>query len=318
MAVVAAGGVLVPNALKATASMFRSTFAHLGTGASLEVGPLGASARSLALAWLPLGGVAIFTAIVASIAQGGIVLAPKTAKPSLKNLSWKKGLARLNPKQAVPVLLKSLAKVGVIFQAGYSAASDLWGATKGGGRIDETIGRVGHATTSFLWRALTGLALIAVVDYYISRRRLKTELKMTKQEVRDEARNAEGDPRLKASRRRKAFEMARRRSLPGIELADVIITNPTHFAVALAYLPGSPAPKVVAKGVNAAAARIRKTATRHGVPIIENRPLARALYRQCKLGSYVPEQLFDDVVKVLVAAYWRRGRFPSHLAGEVA
>ncbi len=318
VAVIAAGTVLVPKALMTTANMFRTIIGNLGTGSTLDIRPVGIAARTTALAWMPLIAVAISTAVVASIAQGGLVLAPKSAKPSLKNLSWKKGAAKLNPKQAGPMLIKSLAKVGVIFHAGYGAATELWGATRAGRRIDETLSRVGHSTTSFLWQAVTGLGLIAALDYYISRRKLKTELKMTKQEVRDEARNAEGDPRLKSTRRRKAYELARRRSLPGIELADVIITNPTHYAVALAYLPGSLAPKVIAKGTNAAAARIRKKATRHGVPIIENRPLARALFRQCKIGAFVPEQLFDDVVKVLVTAYWRRGRFPAHLSNEAA
>jgi flagellar biosynthesis protein FlhB len=316
LAVIALGTLVVPKALGTTADVLRRSLGNLGTGMSFSVGPVTTAARRLALAWLPLVGVAMVTGLVASIAQGGLILAPKTARPSLKNLSWKKGAARLNPKQAGPMLVKSVAKVGVIFQAGYGAASDLWAATRAGRRLDETLDRVGAATTTFLWRAIIGLALIAAVDYYISRRKWKAELKMTKQEVRDEAKNAEGDPRVKSTRRRRAYELARRRSLPGIELADVIITNPTHYAVALAYLPGAPAPQVIAKGVNSSAARIRKKAARHGVPIIENRPLARALFRQCKLGTFVPEQLFDDVVKVLVAAYWRRGRFPAHLTGE--
>jgi flagellar biosynthetic protein FlhB len=124
---------------------------------------------------------------------------------------------------------------------------------------------------------------------------------------------SEGDPHAKAARKRRGMELRRRRSMMGISMADVIVTNPTHFAVALAYAEGSMAPQVITKGTERIAKKIRREASRHGVPIIENRPLARALYRQVPIGGYVPEKFFDDVVKVLVAAYWRRGNVPSHV-----
>ena len=112
------------------------------------------------------------------------------------------------------------------------------------------------------------------------------------------------------------MELRRARSLGAVATADVVVTNPTHFAIALKYTEGGVAPQVICKGTDAQAAKIRKEATRHGVPIIENRPLARALYRQVPLGGYVPQKFFDDVVKVLVAAYWRSGRVPGHLAAR--
>jgi flagellar biosynthetic protein FlhB len=127
---------------------------------------------------------------------------------------------------------------------------------------------------------------------------------------------SEGDPHAKAARKRRGMELRRRRSSLGIAFADVVITNPTHYAVALSYAEGSMAPQVIGKGTERMAKKIRREASRHGVPIIENRPLARALHRQVPVGGYVPEKFFDDVVKVLVAAYWRRGKVPGHVASH--
>jgi flagellar biosynthetic protein FlhB len=141
-------------------------------------------------------------------------------------------------------------------------------------------------------------------------------LMMTKQQIIDEAKMSEGDPHAKAQRKRRGMELRRSRSLGDVASADVVVTNPTHFAVALAYAEGSAAPRVVCKGTERMARKIRRDASRNGVPIIENRPLARALYRQVPIGGYVPERFFDDVVKVLVAAYWRRGRVPGHVANR--
>ena len=139
---------------------------------------------------------------------------------------------------------------------------------------------------------------------------------MSKQEIIDEAKRQEGDPHAKAARKRRGMELRRRRSLGAVATADVIVTNPTHFADRPEVHRGWRRSAGHLQGHRRPAAKIRKEATRHGVPIIENRPLARALYRQVPLGGYVPQKFFDDVVKVLVAAYWRSGRVPGHLAAR--
>ena len=117
----------------------------------------------------------------------------------------------------------------------------------------------------------------------------------------------EGDPLIKSQRRRRAIEVTRNR-LINVATADVVVTNPTHFAVALAYNPPEPAPRVVAKGTDRQAKRIRRMAARHGVPIIEHRPLARALFRKSKVGHFVPAALYEAAAIVLAEAYRRQPR----------
>lgn len=131
---------------------------------------------------------------------------------------------------------------------------------------------------------------------------------MSMQEVKQEHKDSEGDPLVKSQRRRRAVELSRNRMLRDVALADVVITNPTHFAVALRYADGEGAPRVVAKGADKLAAKIRGLAHRHGVLVTENKPLARALYRRCKVGHYVPAALYEAVAVVLAVAYRRRGR----------
>lgn len=313
LTVVAAGTTFVPKVLRTMMTELHRSLADLGDGKSLFTGRLLESARRMGLSALPMVLIGTATGIVTIIVQGGVVIGSKQAKPSLKHLSLKRGFGRLNPKQAAPNLLKAVLKLAVLAYSAWGPVRSLWSATQDGHGLTDTLGRFGQALKAFLWQAAALLAIIAALDYLNIRRKLKAELKMTKQEITDEHKLAEGDPRVKANRRRKAYELARRRALPPISLADVIVTNPTHYAVALCYSEGSAAPRVIGKGVNSSAARIRREAVRNGVPIVENRPLARALYRQCKLGAFIPTQLFDEVVGVLITAYWRRGRFPAFL-----
>jgi flagellar biosynthetic protein FlhB len=156
------------------------------------------------------------------------------------------------------------------------------------------------ASLRMLWQI--GLALVAVgaVDFGIQKWRLWSSLKMTTQEVRDEARQNEGSPEIKARVRRIQRDMVRRRMLQAVPKATVVLTNPTHFAVALSYdRSKNAAPVIVAKGRDLIAARIREIAREHSVPIVENPPLTRALYKDCELGDAIPAPLFGAVAEVL-------------------
>ena len=318
LTMVATGSVFVPKLLRALSSELKRSLSELGDGRSFATGRLASSVGKVVLTVLPMVLIGTLVGITAIVAQGGVVLGSKLSKPALKHLSLKRGLGKLNPKNMLPVLLRSAAKLAVIAVAVYAPARRVWSSARSGRNLAESLGHTGDAVTSFLWVAATCLAVVALLDYVYTRRKLGRDLKMTRQEVTDEAKLAEGDPKVKSNRRRKAAELSRRRALPPVARADVIVTNPTHYAVALCYEEGSPAPRVIAKGVNGAAARIRREAARNGVPIIENRPLARALHRQCKVGGFIPSALFDDAVSVLVAAYYRRGHFPTFLAGRKA
>lgn len=308
--------VTTPGALTTTARMLRDWLGAPAPSAGLQGDRLMHSAMTLALAWGAPVVAAAGAGVVATVVQGGVVLAPKSSRPSLKNLSLKKGLGNLSPKQAGYTLLRNLLKFGVVGLALLSPVTSLWHGLAGAPSFGTASGMVGRTLKAIVTRVIVGAVLIAAIDQVVSRRRWKTGLMMSRQEVIDEAKMQEGDPHAKAARKRRAMELRRRRSLGDVATADVVVTNPTHFAIALAYTEGAVAPRVVCKGTDRMAAKIRRQASRHGVPIIENRPLARALYRQVPLGGYVPEKFFDDVVKVLVAAYWRRGRLPGHVSNR--
>lgn len=308
--------VVVPDALVVSAEVMQEWLRGADPALGLRGGALADSMMRLAVAWSPPVLAAGLAGMVATIAQGGVVLAPKTARPSLKHLSWKKGLGQLSPKQALPTLLKSVLKFLVVGFAMISPVLTLWNELPRSRDLTEGAAAVGTALRGIATRVIAGAIVVMVIDQVITRRRWMSQMMMSRQEVIDEAKRQEGDPRAKAARKRRGMELRRRRSLVSVAKADVVVTNPTHFAIALSYAEGSAAPQVVCKGTDRMAAKIRKEATRHGVPLIENRLLARALYRQVPLGGYVPERFFDDVVKVLVAAYWRTGRVPGHVASR--
>jgi flagellar biosynthetic protein FlhB len=153
---------------------------------------------------------------------------------------------------------------------------------------------------SLLWRVAWGLGVLAIGDYALQKYRHTTSLKMTKQEVRDEAKMMDGNPEIKRRVRRAQIEMMRRRMMQDVARATVVITNPTHYAVALEYRREKmAAPIVLAKGADEIALRIREKARSHGIPIIENKPLAQTLYRTAEIGETIPAPLFGAVAEVL-------------------
>ena len=156
---------------------------------------------------------------------------------------------------------------------------------------------IGYKTTCY---ALIPMMLIAIADLWYTRWNYEEELKMSKEEIKDERRQAEGDPKIKAQQQQKMMEMMARRMFQDVPKADVVITNPTHYAVALQYDPMyAPAPLVLAKGLNRIAERIKEVARENSIPIEQNPPLARALYKQVEIGESIPEELFQAVAAVL-------------------
>jgi flagellar biosynthetic protein FlhB len=155
------------------------------------------------------------------------------------------------------------------------------------------------------------LLIIGVADYYWNRRKFENSIKMTKQEVKDEAKNAEGNPEIRAKIRRKQREIALRSMMADVPKADVVITNPTHYAVALQYRPKDmAAPTVVAKGKGYVALKIRDIATQNGVPLVENKPLAQSLVKAVEVGQQIPSSLFKAVAEVLAYVYKLRAMRP--------
>lgn len=147
-------------------------------------------------------------------------------------------------------------------------------------------------------KVILALIVLAIIDYVYRKKKYEVDLRMTKDEVRDERKNVEGDPRIKAAIRRKMMRFIVN-LLREVPKADVVITNPTHVAVALKYDPNEPAPRVVAKGLRKRALRIKELARAAGVPLVENKPLARSLYRKANVGGFVPAQFFSAVAAIL-------------------
>ncbi|MGZ4672620.1 MAG: EscU/YscU/HrcU family type III secretion system export apparatus switch protein [Ilumatobacteraceae bacterium] len=308
--------ITTPAAMKVTAKMLRDWLRTADPSVGFRRDPLVHSVLQLATAWSPPVLAAAGAGIIATLAQGGLVLLPKTGRPSLKQLSWKRGLSQLSPRQAAYTLARNLLKFLIVGIALVTPVTTLWARLPRAAGLPAATAMTGQAISAITTRVIVGAVIVAVIDQIVTRRRWRNQMMMSRQEVIDEARMQEGDPHAKAARKRRGMELRRRRSFGDVAAADVVITNPTHFAIALAYVEGSAAPRVVCKGTDRLAKKIRREAARNGVPIIENKPLARALYRQVPLGGYVPERFFDDVVKVLVAAYWRRGRVPGHVSNR--
>lgn len=211
---------------------------------------------------------------------------------------------------ALVELLKALIKLAIVGAVAWVTVRSEW---------DEFFPLVGSEPWSVglhMGRAIlklggrTGVVLLALaaLDYLYQRWEYERGLRMTKEEVKEEFKQQEGDPKVKGRIRQRQREMARRRMIAAVAEADVIITNPQHVAVALHYEQGSMnAPVVVAKGADYLALRIRQEARRHGVPLVENRPLAQALYRGVDVGDQIPVNLYKAVAEVLAYVYRQRG-----------
>ena len=255
---------------------------------------------------LPLMAILYVIAILSTTLAGGFIFAPSLVMPKFNKLNPMTGLARMFGPQAAINLGKALVKfvlVGAILLISVMnnlqdltqiSQMDLSPAIKVAGTI---------IVDSCFWLSL-GLVLVALVDVPLQRYQLNKKLKMTKQEVRDEMKNSEGNPEVKGQIRRRQHEILNNKMMSNVKDADVVITNPTHFAVALSYDPtGDGAPMLVAKGEDGLAARIREEAKEHGVYLFEAPLLARALYFTTKLDHPIPEALYHAVAQVIAYVF---------------
>ena len=286
-------------------------FSAAGTD-SIPTAMLGASfLRMAGVALGPFLAAGMLAAILSGVMQTGGAVSTKAAKPKLSHINPKSGLKRFKPAQSGWDLFRSIAKLGLLFAFIWGPMSTFHSSVTTHRELGEVIGRTLDLGWTIMIRAILLMGIIGAADYFYARFRLAKELRMTKQEIKEEHKQSEGDPHVKGQRRRRAMEMTRNRMLGDVATADVVITNPTHFAVALRYADGDPAPRVVAKGADKIAAKIRAEAYRNGVLVTRDVPLARALYRRCKVGSFVPAALFEAVAVVLALAYRRYGRIAA-------
>ena len=308
-AVLAAGSNTMMSGLK---DLMRQGLLDAGKRTDLSVSSLMAIIADYMLA-----GVKIVAIPVLAVAASGIALglmqtrfniASEALKPNFSALNPINGLKRVFGTRGIFETGKELIKMAVIFAVAYMV---LWP------RRPEMANLVGMAPADILpyvaslalklgmWVSGAYL-LLAAADFLFQRWQTMRDLRMTKEEVKQEAKQADMPAEIKGAIKRRQREAAQRRMMADVPNADVVITNPTHYAVALKYEAGTPAPKVLAKGQDHIALKIRELATEHDVEIVENPPLARSLHSSAEVGDWIPEELFTAVAQVLAYVFRRR------------
>ncbi len=235
----------------------------------------------------------------------------KPLQPKFSKLNPASGFKRIFSANSLVELLKSIAKLAIIGYAVYSYLSKnapsiflLYDIS-----LTQAIGQIGELVINLGFRISIYYMVIAIVDWVYQKRKFKNDMKMTKQEVKDEYKNQEGDPQIKSKQRSRMQEASQRRMMQKLPEADVVITNPTHYAVAIKYDPEMyDAPFVIAKGADYLAQKIKDTARENHIEIVENKPLARMLYANVDVGGIVPPELYQAVAEVLAFVYHLKGK----------
>jgi len=244
-------------------------------------------------------GVTALSIIAATIVQGGF----RFRSPGFKaeNLNLAKGVTRMFGGQALWQGAKSLLKAGAVGLALWLVVRALEPEllASGARTVPALVGVAEKSVTWLLIAAIGAGLVIAAVDVLMVMRRNRKQTMMTKREVRDELKNSEGDPLVRQQRRARHLAATRGSMVQAVESASVVLVNPTHYAVALLYEPGSSAPRVVAKGQGELAARIRDRAARHRVPLVRDVPLTRALHQQVPVGREIPPEFYTPIAQVL-------------------
>ena len=259
----------------------------------------------LLFALAPLLLVVLLAAVGANVMQVGFHVSSKAISFKTEKLNPFTGMKRFFQKTTYFEMGKHFLKILVIGLLAWGAIGGMMGHLSAASvlPLPEIVNLARTDFTHLMIKLLLFMAALAVIDWFWQKNRHEENLKMTRQEVKKENKDIEGDPQIKARVRVLQFEMARKRMLADVPTADVVVTNPTHFAVALKYVPGAAAPMVVAKGQDQMAMMIRKVARKARVPVIENKLLARSLHKQVDVGAGIPESLFQAVAEILAYVY---------------
>jgi flagellar biosynthetic protein FlhB len=275
--------------------MMGNTFAHLSSEAMTLVAPIFI--------------LTVGSALLTPFAFGGWVFSSKALVLNFERLDPLQGIKRMFSMHSVGELVKAILKAlligGIVWWVVRHEQDRLFGLIAQ--PIESALASFGQILIFAAIALISGLALIAAIDVPFQLWQYYSKLRMTREEVRQESKEMEGDPHLKARIRSQQREMARKRMMSEVPKADVVVTNPTHFAVALKYDSNAMgAPQVIAKGMNFTAQKIRELAQEHNVPLLEAPPLARALYRHTEIGDQIPAALYTAVAEVMAYIYQLR------------
>lgn len=255
--------------------------------------------------------IGFVTAFIVDLIQVKWNVSTKPLKPKFNKLNPVNGVKRIFSSRSLVELLKSIVKIFLIGWVAYSTIKKnadfiylmfnipLW----------QGIAATGDLIVSFGLKVVAVYTVVTAFDFWFQRHKHHEDLKMTKQEVKDEMKNAEGDPQIKGKQKQRMLQASRRRMMQQLPEADVVITNPTHFAVAVKYDTDiAPAPIVIAKGEDYLAQKIKEKAKEYQIEIVENKPLARMLYHNVELGEQVPPELYQAVAEVIAMVYHLQGK----------
>lgn len=270
------------------------------------LGLLGRGGAHVLLTLVVLGCSVMVVSVAGALAQGGFFLATKSMKPKFSKLDPIKGAKRIFGPQSLWEGAKMLLKSAFVGLVAFFAVKSMMPLIGGLVPIHTVLELVSSQALGLIRNiAFVGLGM-AAADYAMQRRRIGKQTRMSKEEIKQEHKQTEGDPMLKGAIRSRQLAAARNRMMADVPTADVVLVNPTHVAVALRYESERGAPRVVALGAGAIAAKIRAVATDERVPLVRDVPLARALYRSTKVGQEIPPELFAAVAQVLAFVISRR------------
>jgi flagellar biosynthetic protein FlhB len=255
---------------------------------------------------LPILILLVVVSLAANLLQTGFILSVEPLTPDLSKIDPVKGFGKIISKRSMAELLKSIFKIVIVGWAAFSILKNDYSLMiplmyQDNVQIMSMLGRI---SLKVVTRCCYVIFVLAVLDYLFQKWEFEQNLKMTKQEVKEEYKQTDGDPMIKSRIRSIQREMARRRMMKEVPKADVVITNPTHYAIALRYKPEEKmtAPKIVAKGADNIAMKIKEIALKHGIPMVENKPLAQNLYK-LDLGQEVPPNFYQAVAEILAYVY---------------
>jgi flagellar biosynthetic protein FlhB len=257
---------------------------------------------------------AFLCAVIFNIAQVGFVFSTKALAPKFERISMGAGIKRIFSKRTLIELVKSIIKIAILAWVAYSEYEGRLKQFPGlmGEDLGYSIAAFAKMVLDVAFKLAIAFAIFAPFDYMYQRWKYNKDLMMTKQEVKDEYKLTEGNPQTKSRISQKQRQMSRMRMVQAVKEADVVITNPTHYAIALSYKENKhKAPVVVAKGVDFLAQRIKEKAREFKVEIVENKPLAQSLYFFCEVGDEVPEDLYKAVAEILAYVYRLKGKARS-------
>ena len=255
---------------------------------------------------LPILAAAMISGVLINFLQVGFLFSAKAAAPKLSHLNFFEGLKKMFSKRSLVELVKTFIKLAVLVWVGYGEYTNTLKQMPNmmATSLYSSISTTMQLLLSVAFKLILALLIMAPFDYLYQWWRHRKDLMMTKQEVREEYKMMEGDPKIKGRIRERQRQMSMGRMMHAVKNADVIITNPTHYAVALEYKQGiHDAPVIIAKGKDLIAQRIKEKARENNIAIVENKPVARHLYFFCEIGDTVPQEMFQAVAEILAYVF---------------